>query len=190
MQIWQNRLLPSALDKQAGLFCCSRWPSDFACLPSPASLPGGAPGWAAFCSGLFLVGDLGRADLPYIIHWNYKQKYDIDPANATNSTNPIINFLRDKPYEHRVASLPPFNVSQHLPLYDDWFDELYRIEWAQHHFPYYNIQSLDKIQMPRMPADLMAYEAALSPRSADTIPLDARHWELTNTRYLLGPAGF
>ena len=140
--------------------------------------------------GLFLVGDLGRADLPYIIHWNYKQKYDIDPANATNSTNPIINFLRDKPYEHRVASLPPFNVSQHLPLYDDWFNELYRIEWAQHHFPYYNIQSLDKIQMPRMPADLMAYEAALSPRSADTIPLYARHWELTNTRYLLGQAGF
>jgi hypothetical protein len=140
--------------------------------------------------GLFLVGDLGRADLPYIIHWNYKQKYDIDPANPTNSTNPIINFLRDKPYEHRVASLPPFNVSQHLPLYDDWFGELYRIEWAQHHFPYYNIQSLDKIQMPRMPADLMAYEAALSPRSADTIPLYARHWELTNTRYLLGQAGF
>ena len=41
---------------------------------------------------------------------------------------------------------------------------LYRIEWAQHHFPYYNIQSLDKIQMSRMPADLAAYEMALAPR--------------------------
>ena len=139
--------------------------------------------------GAFLVADLGRADLPYIIHWDYKQKYDIDPANPANSTNPIINFLRDKPYEHRVAYLP-FNVSQHLPLYDDWFGDLYRIEWAQHHFPYYNIQSLDKIQMPRMPADLMAYEAALTPHSADTEYLLARRWELTNTRYLLGPAGF
>jgi hypothetical protein len=141
--------------------------------------------------GLFLVGDLGRADLPYIIHWDYEQKYDIDSANPANSINPIINFLRDKPYEHRVAGLP-FNVSQHFPLYDDWFGDVYRIEWAQHHFPYYNIQSLDKIQMPRMPADLMAYEAALSPRprSADTYYLYARLWKLTNTRYLLGPAGF
>ena len=139
--------------------------------------------------GAFLVADLGRADLPYIIYWNYQQKYDIDPANSANSTNPIINLLRDKPYEHRVAALP-FNVSQHLPGYDDAFGELYRIEWAQHHFPYYNIQSLDKIQMPRTPADLMAYEAALLPHSADTVFLYARHWELTNTRYLLGPVGF
>ncbi len=139
--------------------------------------------------GLFLVVDLGRADLPYIIHWDYKQKYDIDPANPANSTNPIINFLRDKPYEHRVAALP-FNVSQHLPFYDDYFGDVYRIEWAQHHFPYYNIQSLDKIQMPRMAADLMAYEMALATRSADTAFLWARRWELTNTRYLLGPAGF
>ena len=57
------------------------------------------------------MGDLGRADLPYIIHWDYKQKYDIDPANPANSTNPIINFLRDKPYEHRVAYVPPLPLS-------------------------------------------------------------------------------
>ena len=142
--------------------------------------------------GAFLVADLGRADLPYIIHWDYQQKYDIDPANPANSTNPIINFLRDKPYEHRVAGLP-FNASQPLPLYDDYFGGnmgVYSIEWAQHHFPYYNIQSLDKIQMPRMPADLMAYEMTLAPHSADTTYLLARRWELTNTRYLLGPAGF
>ena len=44
--------------------------------------------------GLLLVVDLGRADLPYIIHWDYKQKY---------ASNPIIDFLRDKPYEHRVV---------------------------------------------------------------------------------------
>jgi len=139
--------------------------------------------------GVLLVVDLGRADLPYIIHWDYKQKNDIDPANSANSTNPIVNFLRHKSYEHRVVGLP-FNAPQHLPFYDDWFGDLYRIEWAQHHFPYYNIQSLDKIQMPRMPADLLAYEMALTPRSAGTAYLLARRWELTNTRYLLGPAGF
>ena len=121
--------------------------------------------------GLLLVVDLGRANLPYIFHWDYKQKY---------ASNPIIDFLREKPYEHRVADLRS----------SSFFEELYRIEWSQHHFPYYNIQSLDLIQRPRVPADEEAYELALTPRSADTYYLMARRWQLTNTRYLLGPAGF
>ena len=132
--------------------------------------------------GLFLVMDLGRADLPYIIHWDYNQKY---------ASNPIIDFLRDKPYEHRVIGPPPFfRAPQHLPFLDDYFGELYRIEWVQHHFPYYDIQSLDLVQRPRTPADEQAYEMTLFPRSADTYYLWARRWQLTNTRYLLGPAGF
>ncbi|HYA78905.1 MAG TPA: YfhO family protein, partial [Candidatus Nitrosopolaris sp.] len=159
------------------------------CVLTIAGVFAGRRAWlGGMLLGLLLVGDLGRADLPYIIHWNSTQKYDIDSTNPANSTNPIINFLRDKSYEHRVTYLP-FNESQHLPLYDDWFGDLYRIEWAQHHFPYYNIQSLDKIQMPRMPADLLAYEMALTPRSAGTAYLLTRRWELTNTRYLLGLAG-
>jgi len=136
--------------------------------------------WGGIFLGTLLVLDLGRANLPWIIHWNYEEKY---------ASNPIIDFLRDKPYEHRVIGLP-FNTPEHSPVYDRWLGDLYRIEWAQHHFPYYNIQSLDKIQMPRMPVDLEAYEMALSPRSENTAYLMARHWELTNTRYLLGPAGF
>jgi len=135
--------------------------------------------------GILLVVDLGRANLPYIIHWDYKQKYDIDSASPANSTSPIINFLRDKPYEHRVAGLP-----FHSPPQFSLFEELYRIEWVQHHFPYYNIQSLDIIQRSRMPANEAAYEMALAPRSADTTDLWARRWQLANTRYLLGPAGF
>jgi hypothetical protein len=133
--------------------------------------------------GALLVMDLGRANLPYIIHLDYKQKYEI------GSLNPIVDFLRNKPYESRVIGLP-FNTPPHLPFYDGWFGDLYRIEWAQHHFPYYNIQSLDKIQMPRMPADLEAYEMALAPRSEDAAYLMARRWELTNTRYLLGYANY
>ena len=126
--------------------------------------------------GLLLVVDLGRASLPYIIHWDYKQKY---------ASNPIIDFLREKPYEHRVAGLP-FRSPPQFSL----FEELYRIEWVQHHFPYYNIQSLDLIQRPRVPADEEAYEMALAPRSVDTYYLAARRWQLTDTRYLLGPAAF
>jgi hypothetical protein len=135
--------------------------------------------WGGIFLGALLVLDLGRADLPWIIHWDYKQKY---------ASNPVIDFLRDKSYEHRVIGLPG-NAPQDLPFYDKWFGDLYRIEWAQHHFPYYNIQSLDIIQMPRRPADLEAYEMALAPHSADTAYLMARRWELTNTRYLLGLSG-
>ena len=136
-----------------------------------------------FLLGALLVMDLGRANLPYIIHLDYKQKYEI------GLLNPIVDFLRAKPYESRVIGLQ-FNVPPRLPFYDGWFGDLYRIEWAQHHFPYYNIQSLDKIQMPRMPADLEAYEMALAPRSEDAAYLMARRWELTNTRYLLGYADY
>jgi hypothetical protein len=135
--------------------------------------------------GILLVLDLGRANLPYIAHWDYAQKYEV------GSLNPIVDFLRDKPYEHRVAILP-FETRQPLRSYDNAFggSGLYRIEWAQHHFLYYNIQSLDIIQMPRMPEDLKAYLEALSPRAESEARLYARHWELTNTRYLLGAAGF
>jgi len=130
--------------------------------------------------GGFMLFDLGRADLPYIVHWDYKQKYEV------GSLNPILDFLRNKPYEHRVAGLP-FRAPEGMEL----FDQLYRIEWMQHHFPYYNIQCLDIIQMPRMPEDLKSYLEALSPRgTADSAPLLARRWELSNTRYLLGPAGY
>ena len=155
--------------------------------------------WCGIFLGALLILDLGRADLPWIVHWNYIQKYDIDPANPANSTNPIINFLRDKSYEHRVAyGLPaPLSTPSQFAL----FENLYRIEWAQHHFPYYNIQSLDIVQMPRMPVDLEAFNDAFrigikqdnSGRlviDPETFPRVGRLWELTNTRYLLGPAAF
>lgn len=130
--------------------------------------------------GAFLVFDLGRANLPFIVHWDYKQKYEV------GTLNPIVKFLDNKPCEHRVAGLP-FHAPQGLEL----LDQLYRIEWMQQIFPYYNIQCLDIIQMPRMPEDLKNYLGALSPNgTAESVPLLARHWELTNTRYLLGAAGY
>ncbi|HUZ08429.1 MAG TPA: hypothetical protein VMV89_13205, partial [Candidatus Paceibacterota bacterium] len=76
--------------------------------------------------------------------------------------------------------------------YDNAFggNGIYRIEWMQHHFPYYNIQCLDIIQMSRMPEDLLTYLQALTPHSQADLALYTRHWELTNTRYVLGAAGF
>jgi len=46
--------------------------------------------------------------------------------------------------------------------------------------------------MPRMPEDMRAYRVALAPRGdQSTAPLYIpREWQLTNTRYLLGPAAY
>jgi len=128
--------------------------------------------WGGIFLGALLVLDLGRANLPWIIHWDYEQKY---------ASNPIIALLQERPYEHRAAVLHSKSL----------FEDLYNIEWSQQLFHYYNIQSLDIIQMSRMPEDLAAYQMALTPLGTPaTAYLIARRWELTNTRYLLGPAGF
>jgi len=87
----------------------------------------------AILLGLLLVADLGRADLPWVVTWNWVQKY---------ATNPVIEMLREKPYEHRVAVLP-FSAPQQVSL----FSQLYDIEWKQQLFQYYNIQSLDIVMM-------------------------------------------
>ncbi len=147
----------------------------------------------ALLLGAFLILDLGRANLPWVIHWDYKQKYEV------GSLNPVVDFLAKRPYENRVAYGVPWPLS--TPSQFEWFDQLYKIEWMQHQFPYYNIQSLDIIQMPRTPEDMKAFEQVmqirLRPTAAGgyeidpaTFPLAARRWQLTNTRYLLGPAGF
>jgi hypothetical protein len=44
--------------------------------------------------------------------------------------------------------------------------------------------------MSRTPEDLQNYMEALSPHTPAEIPVYARFWQLTNTRYLLGAAGF
>lgn len=139
--------------------------------------------------GAVLLADMGRANLPWLTYWNYEQKYDISPADLNKSTNPIISFLADRPYEHRAAILP-FNAATHLPDYDDYFSGysgIYTIEWAQHHFPYYNIQSSDVVQRPRMATDLGEYYQALEFHGAPgTLYLLPRQWELENIRYFLG----
>jgi hypothetical protein len=171
---------------QVGWFILIFAAANLLCILVLAGIFSGKRAWlGGILLGILLVVDLGRANLPYIAHWDYVQKYEV------GSLNPIVDFLRDKPYEHRVAILP-FETRQPLRSYDNAFggSGLYRIEWAQHHFLYYNIQSLDIIQMPRMPEDLKAYLEALSPRAESEATLYARHWELTNTRYLLGAAGF
>ncbi|HWN93489.1 MAG TPA: hypothetical protein VNT99_00530 [Methylomirabilota bacterium] len=124
--------------------------------------------WAALLLGGILVLDLGRADARWINYSNWKLKY---------ATNPIIDLLKDKPYEHRVAVLP-FQINQQMGM----LQQYYYSEWLQHHLPYYGVQSLDMAQEPRPPVDKQMFRQALA---KDT----TRLWQLTNVRYLLGLAG-
>ena len=131
--------------------------------------------------GLLLTLDLSRANLPWILFQNAKEKY---------TSNPVIDFLRQNAHEHRVIRFPverfvrldrlPREAAPVIRQVQE-LQQVYGIEWSQHLFHYYNIQSLDIIQEPRMATDKAAYEAVMM-----FSPL--RRWELTNTRYLLAPS--
>jgi hypothetical protein len=131
--------------------------------------------WGGIFLGALLLLDLGRANEPWIVYWNYHDQY---------ASNPVIDLLRSKPWMQRV-SMFPFRMPPAYTL----FGQLYRVEWLQHPFAYYNIQSLDVSQMPRSPADIDAFETTLrvDPQATNTLHRLVRRWELTNTRYLLGP---
>ncbi|HEX4265056.1 MAG TPA: YfhO family protein [Verrucomicrobiae bacterium] len=148
--------------------------------------------WAGVLIGALLIVDLVPADLHYIVFWNYKEKYEVG-----SGPEPIIKFLAEKSYEHRVAYLLPMPMSTPDPFAS--FSELYGLEWTQQLFPFYDIQTLDIVQMPRTPEDLAAFNAALQVGIKDDgqghLVLDdktmyrvGRQWQLTATRYLVGPA--
>jgi hypothetical protein len=128
--------------------------------------------WAGLALGLLLVFDLGRANRPWIVYWNFNDKY---------ATNAVFDALRDKANEHRVVFLP-LKVSQELDL----FRQIYLADWLQHAFRYYNIQSLDVVQDPRPSVENELYRSAFVGKS---LPLYLRLWQLTNTRYILGLSG-
>ena len=134
--------------------------------------------------GAILVFDLGRAHQPWIIHWDWPQKYDTTLAEPTKTTNPILALLKEKNFEQRTVIVP--EASSYLAN----FNQLYRIEWSQQQFQYYDIQSMDLVQMPRPPVEFVKWESALQPRANDEVWLFVRRWELSNTRYLVGMAGF
>jgi hypothetical protein len=146
--------------------------------------------WAGVLLGIILVGDLVRADIPYIHWWDYKEKYEV------GHPEPVIKFLAEKPYEHRIAYTPPMPMA--TPDQFAYFENLYRIEWMQQLFPVYDIPTLDLVQMPRMPEDLQTFNSTLQLRpKPDMRSLDettayrvGRLWQLTATRYLVGPVPY
>jgi hypothetical protein len=117
-----------------------------------------------------LVVDLGRADIPWITYWDTSYEYASDP---------VVNFLAEKPYEQRVGYLPWGDPK------DQYFSTLYSMygtTWKQHLFWYHNIECVDIVQEPRVGQDKTDFMQAIAGN-----PL--RLWELTGTRYLLGETG-
>jgi hypothetical protein len=137
--------------------------------------------WAVTALGVLMFLDLARADTPWIVYWNYKDKY---------ASNPVIEFLRQQRYDGRVtAELAPMSRQWLINDRRSPLPPLYS-EWLQHHFQYYRIQSLDIIQMPHLPEMESTYMRAF--RSGDEAGWVwcGRLWQLTSTRYIIGMAGF
>lgn len=126
----------------------------------------------------FVVVDLTRVGSRWVATYNWKGRY------LESADNDVIKFLKEKPYKGRVA-IWPFG----LPPQYQFVQQIYHGDWKQHIFQYYNIQTLDIIQMSRVPQEVAAFEGAMSSDgSKETIFRFARRWQLTNMRYLIAPA--
>lgn len=132
-------------------------------------LSGARARYAALALGTLLTLDLARANAPWVIHYNWRDRL---------ATNPLFEALRASPHTARVSGQLPFAFPGRAGQLQEILGSVYGGEWLQHQLRFFNIQALEVVQMPRKPADLAAYEAATKPH-----PL--REWELTNTRYLL-----
>lgn len=124
--------------------------------------------------GLILAVDMIRANQPWVIYYDYQERL---------ATNPVIDFLKEKPYEYRVTSLfLPLN--QQAAQVQGPMQALYTKEWLEHLFPFYNIQTLDIAQIPRIPEEYQKLRETFAKTE-----LQPRYWELTSTRYLVALSG-
>lgn len=138
--------------------------------------------WAGVVLGGLLVLDLVRADLPWIVYYDYHYKY---------ATNPVVERLRDNPERYRVAAkLSPMTQSYLVTEQGQLLVHLYFTEWLQHHFPFYRVPSLDIIQMSRPPEFDSACIKNFLPTGETNMYRIARLWELGSVRHVIGMAGF
>ena len=139
---------------------------------------------ATVLGGLLLVlltVDLGRANRFWIVYYDYQQKY---------ASNPIIEILREDAHERRVTStLNPFAPSSLANENGNFFTVIAN-SWLQHQFPYFDIQTLDVVQMPRPQIMDLTFGGNFVPMSVQEGYKYTRLWELTSTRYLLGMTGY
>jgi hypothetical protein len=148
--------------------------------------------------GLLLAADLIRANRHWMLFFNYAERYAI---------NPPLQLLRDNSLNYRAAKVPQRPVmqalqaaaqanrgnqavlqrlQQHVSLFQHVLNYTHE-QWQQNQFPYYNIPCLDMSQEPRLPADKLAFNAAMAAAAGHGHP--TREYELTSTRYFVGVSG-
>ena len=134
-------------------------------------------GWVLL--GTVLVVDLYRANTPWVKYYDWVTRYQ---------SNPVLDLLKDKPWEQRVtAFLDPHRQGPLVGGESTLSWTYLQKEWLENQFQYFNIQSLDISQMPRVPELETAYFGALGlMENQSNLPLVGRLWQLTNTRYILG----
>ena len=134
-------------------------------------------GWVLL--GAVLVADLYRANIPWVKSYDWVTRYQ---------TNPVLDLLKEKPWEQRVTAFLDPHRQGPLVGGDAALSWTYlQKEWLENQFQYFNIQSLDISQMPRVPELEVAFFGALGLLdNQNNLPLVARLWQLTNTRYILG----
>ena len=137
----------------------------------------GRIGWMLL--GTVLVVDLYRANTPWVKYYDWVTRYQ---------SNPVLDLLKDKPWEQRVtAFLDPHRQGPLVGGESTLSWTYLQKEWLENQFQYFNIQSLDISQMPRVPELETAYFGALGlMENQSNLPLVGRLWQLTNTRYILG----
>ncbi len=134
--------------------------------------------WGGVLLGLLLVADLGRANQPWVIYWDYNEKY---------ASNPIIDRLREKPYEHRVAMLPfraPPKLAYAGPALSRPVAQT-PVPVLQYPVARYHPDAAHAGGHRGLREGLNRAEGA-----TNACRVTIRAWQLTNTRYLLGAAGF
>jgi len=140
-------------------------------------LAGQRAGWAWAILSAIMICDLYRADDPWVRYYNYKEKY---------SMNPLVDVLRQKPWEHRVTSrtspIGPYDLSGDANFggLNHW--------WLENDFPFNDIESLEIDQAPRMAAIDSSYINNFLVHSRTDFSPGTRLWQLTNTRYILADA--
>jgi len=129
--------------------------------------------------GVLLAVDLHRANIPWVKYYDWVVRYQ---------SNPVFDLLKEKPWEQRVRSFLDPHRQGPLVGGDAALSWTYlQKEWLENQYQYFNIQSLDISQMPRVPELETAYFGALGlMENPDKPALVGRLWQLTNTRYVLG----
>jgi len=132
---------------------------------------------------LLITLDLGRAAAPWVVHADYRHRYE---------ANPVVKYLQgqEKEYGRLTSRLLPFSRSLLAQPNDSLWAVVQNL-WLEHHLQYFRIQTLDVIQWPRTPDIDARYRDAFGLTAQGQLDLKSigRLWQLTSTRYLLGAAG-